>query len=83
MTHLVRITALIAVFAAAGCSVSLEVADSSPVAAAPSYSDMHSAIPASQTPGNVFEYSADISEATPVATNASPASVENKAFDYN
>jgi outer membrane murein-binding lipoprotein Lpp len=60
MSHLVRIAGLVAVFAAAGCvSNAEEVAQtSSSVATEASslYQEMHAAIPASRTQGNVFEY---------------------------
>ena len=58
MSHLVRITALVAVFAAAGCVSNAEVAQTSSVAteSVSLYSEMHAAIPASRTQGNVFEY---------------------------
>lgn len=85
MTHLARIAALIAVFAAAGCTVSAEVAQTSPVATEASslFSEMHSTIPASRTSGNVFEYSSDVGQKTPVATNASWVYAQGNVFEYN
>ena len=57
MSHLVRITALVAALVAAGCVSNAEVAQTSPVVATESlWSEMHAAIPASRTNDNVFEY---------------------------
>jgi outer membrane murein-binding lipoprotein Lpp len=58
MKHLVRIATLLAVFAAAGCVSNAEVGQTNAVATESSslYAEMHAAIPASRTPGNVFEY---------------------------
>jgi hypothetical protein len=85
MTHLARIAALIAVFAAAGCTVSAEVAQTSPAATEASslYGEMHNAIPASRTSGNVFEYSSDVGKHTPVATNTSWVYAQGNVFEYN
>ena len=85
MTHIVRIAALLAAFAAAGCTVSAEVAQTAPVAteASSMYGEMHNAIPASRTAGNVFEYSSDVGRMTPVATNASWVYAQGNVFEYN
>jgi hypothetical protein len=58
MTHLARIAALLAAFAAAGCIGKVEVAQTKPVATEASslYSDMHAAIPAPRAQKHVFEY---------------------------
>lgn len=59
MKSIVRITVLVVAFAAAGCVSNAEVAQVSVAAAAEStliFGDMHAAIPASKTSGNVFEY---------------------------
>ena len=62
MSNKIRIAALVVAFIAAGCVGSNEanqVMNPVSVAAAetrPIFSDMHAAIPASKTNGNVFEY---------------------------
>jgi hypothetical protein len=85
MTHIARIAALLAAFAAAGCTVNAEVTPTSSVAteATSLYSEMHSAIPASRTPGNVFEYSSDVGRMTPAATNTSWVYAQGNVFEYN
>jgi hypothetical protein len=84
MTHLVRIAALIAVFAAAGCTVNAEVAQTSPVAteASSMYSEMHNAIPASRKDGNVFEYSSELGQKSRVAIEMH-AAIQGNVFEYN
>jgi hypothetical protein len=57
MSHLIRIVALLAAFAAAGCVSDAEIGQSSAVTESTSpYAEMHAAIPDSGTDGNVFEY---------------------------
>ena len=60
MSHLVRIAALLAIFATAGCISDADVVQPSSVAPqsqyAPVYGEMHAAIPTPRTSSNVFEY---------------------------
>jgi hypothetical protein len=57
MSQIVRTAAVLVVFVAAGCVVNAEVGQSSVATESSSlYAEMHAAIPASPTPGNVFEY---------------------------
>ena len=58
MSHLVRFAGLLAVLAAAGCISNADLGQTSPVATESSslYAEMHAAIPAGRSNGNVFEY---------------------------
>ena len=59
MSQLIRISTLLAAFAAAGCVANADVGETSSAAAEPAsslYSEMHAAIPASPAQNKFFDY---------------------------